>query len=92
MAGKQARRGEGSNKKGGAVTASSSVPPATLASRRVDALKATIVKLRARDAEITERIQSDHRERGEVRAALAEAEAELEVEVLAPVANGVDPT
>jgi hypothetical protein len=64
----------------------------SLASRRVDARKAQIVQLRARDAEITERIECDHRERGEVRAALAEAEAELEVEVNAPVANGVDPT
>jgi hypothetical protein len=94
MAGKQrkARRGKGSNKKGGDVTASSSVPPATPASLRVDALKAKIVQLRSRDAEITEQIERDHRERGEVRAALAEAEAELELEVIAPVANGVDPT
>jgi WD40 repeat protein len=105
MPGKQrkARRGKGSNKKGGDVTASSSVPPATLASRRVDALKAQIVQLHARDATITERIERDHREQDErieraqreqdeVRAALAEAEAELELEVLAPVANGVDPT
>jgi WD40 repeat protein len=94
MAGKQrkARRGKGSTKKGGDVTASSSVPPATLASRRVDALKSKVVQLRSQDAEITERIGRDHRERDEVRAALAETEAQLEVEVNAPVANGVDPT
>jgi hypothetical protein len=93
MAGKQrkARQGKGTNE-GGTATTASSVSAATLASRRVDVIKARITQLRARDAEISERIERDRREQGEVHAALAEAEAELEVEVLAPVANGVDPT
>jgi hypothetical protein len=85
-------REEGSNKKGGGVTASSSVPPATLASRRVDTPQAIAAQHHARDAKITEQTERDHRKQDEVRAALAEAEAELVLEVNAPVANGVDPT
>jgi hypothetical protein len=65
---------------------------ATPASLRVDAIKARITQLRARVTEIAERIERDRREQAEVRGALAETEAELEVEVLVPVANGVDPT
>jgi hypothetical protein len=59
---------------------------------RIDALKSEITLLRARDAELTERIARDGRERDEVREALCEADAEVEVEVNTPVANGVDPT
>jgi WD40 repeat protein len=62
----------------------------------VHALHAKLAELRARDAELTERIERghlrDHREREEVRGALRETEAELEAAVLAPVAGGVDPT
>jgi hypothetical protein len=51
-----------------------------------------VVLLRTRDAELTERIERDLREREEVRGALSETEAELEKAVQAPVAGGVDPT
>jgi WD40 repeat protein len=84
--------GKGSKKKGGDVTGSSPSVAGTPASHRVDALTARVAHLRARNTELTERIERDHREQAEVRVALAEAEAELEVEVLTPVANGVDPT
>jgi hypothetical protein len=60
--------------------------------RNVHVLQAKIVQLRARDAELTERIERDLREREEVRGALSETEAELETAVQAPVADGSDPT
>jgi hypothetical protein len=60
--------------------------------RKAHALRARGSQLRARDAEITERIERDLREREEVRAALRETEVELETMVQAPVAGGVDPT
>jgi WD40 repeat protein len=75
--------------KGGDVTASSSSVSATPASLRLDALKVRVAQLRARDTELTERIERDRCEQAEVREALAEAETEL---VLAPVPNDVDPT
>jgi hypothetical protein len=105
MAGERRKAGgQGGKKKGGDVPASSSPPVSvTAASLRVDGLKTRIASLRARDTafteqierdqrELTEQIERDHREQAEVRGALAAAEAELEVEVHAPVANGVDPT
>jgi WD40 repeat protein len=51
-----------------------------------------MARLRARATELMARIERDHRELGEVWDALSEAEAELDMEVLAPVANGVYPT
>jgi WD40 repeat protein len=87
---KAQRGGKGSKKKGGDVTACS--PSGTPAALRIDALKARIAQLRAQETKLTERIDRDSREHAEVREAVAEAEAELDVEVLAPVANGVDPT
>jgi WD40 repeat protein len=89
---KAQRGGMGSKKKGGDVIASSPSVAGTPASLRIDVLKARITQLRTREMELTKQIERDHREQAEVRDALAEVEAELEVEVLAPVANGVDPT
>jgi hypothetical protein len=60
--------------------------------RKAHAIRARVSQLRARDAEITERIERDLREREEVRGVLRETEAELETVVQAPVAGGVDPT
>jgi DNA repair exonuclease SbcCD ATPase subunit len=56
----------GSKKEGGDVTASSPSVAGTPASLRVDALKARITQLRARETELTKQIERDRREQAEV--------------------------